>query len=734
MKFKRSAIVSIATLTSIVLTVSPVLAHGDVVVTGSGWGHGLGMSQYGALGQALEGKTAEEILSHYYSGSSIVDITTAIPGSWLLTEPEPLWVNLLAKRTSVQITPKGGSLFACQNEPNGLLLKLGHTSQWVYELETSLVDTGHFTGIPDNVFDSETKAAVVAYQTDNALDIDGIVGPQTRGSLWPVDGDGENCVLETPLTIDTTYTIVANDDGTCLFGDAPVAGNCVGSVRDLSHDARVAITGKVYAGKTTEFAHGTLRIRSRSAGTIHLVNQVGIEDYVAGIAEMPLSDKWLDEALRAQAIAARSYALNRAEGRGPESELSDTTKDSCWCHVYSTTSSQVFQGWSQEIFFGGRWADIVLTTDGMVVSHPEKPIVPTFYSSSTGGATENNDEIWGGSPLPYLRSVDDHWSLDPDLNPNASWTRTFTPEDVAAKFGFDSIDRIYVSEFTTGRSARTVVIVGNKSGIQETESFSGSTVKSKLGLRSNYFDIDWGGEPLPPPPPPVGDQVVLHDPTTGLWLYRDTEGAISTIYFGDPSDYAFFGDWDCDGVATPGLYRQSDGYVYLRNSNTQGIADITFYFGNPGDVPIAGDFNGDGCDTVSIYRPSEQVFYVINALGENGGGLGAADIWFVFGNPGDSAFVGDWDGDGIDTPGLRRPSNGFVYLKNSNSTGVADINYFFGDPGDLVFAGDWDDDGNDTLGLYRPSNGTVYLRNANSTGVADDSYQMGTSIHKPVAG
>jgi hypothetical protein len=65
------------------------------------------------------------------------------------------------------------------------------------------------------------------------------------------------------------------------------------------------------------------------------------------------------------------------------------------------------------------------------------------------------------------------------------------------------------------------------------------------------------------------------------------------------------GDWNCDGVQTPGLYRQSDGFVYLRNSNTQGVADITFFFGNPGDVPIAGDFNGNGCDTVSIYRPSE---------------------------------------------------------------------------------------------------------------------------------
>ena len=53
---------------------------------------------------------------------------------------------------------------------------------------------------------------------------------------------------------------------------------------------------------------------------------------------------------------------------------------------------------------------------------------------------------------------------------------------------------------------------------------------------------------------------------------------------------------------------------------------MAFFFGNPGDIPMAGDFNNDGCDTVSIYRPAEQRFYVINTLGSNDGGLGAAAV------------------------------------------------------------------------------------------------------------
>ena len=124
----------------------------------------------------------------------------------------------------------------------------------------------------------------------------------------------------------------------------------------------------------------------------------------------------------------------------------------------------------------------------------------------------------------------------------------------------------------------------------------------------------------------VPHTVGLVDPGTGVWRLRNTAGVVTEFYYGVPGDYPFVGDWDCDGEDTPGLYRQSDGFAYLRNSNTQGIADLTFFFGNPGDVPIAGDFNGNGCDTLSIYRPSEARFYIINQLGSErrrvgGGGL-----------------------------------------------------------------------------------------------------------------
>ena len=237
--------------------------------------------------------------------------------------------------------------------------------------------------------------------------------------------------------------------------------------------------------------------------------------------------------------------------------------------------------------------------------------------------------------------------------------------------------------------------------------------------------------PGPCPDGTTCDTVAFVDSGARWHRYSEVSsaGSVSSFFFGNPGDVPFMGDWDCDGVATPGLYRQSDGFVYLRNSNTQGVADVEFFFGNPGDIPLAGDFNGNGCDTVSIYRQSEGKVYVVNALGVDGGGLGAADFGYFFGNPGDRPFVGDFDGDGIDTVGLYRVSSGFVYFRNSNSQGVADFAFFYGNPGDVIMAADWDGDGDDTVAVYRPSDDRLYINLNNAPTVADHTLFVGGFSH-----
>jgi L,D-transpeptidase catalytic domain len=230
----------------------------------------------------------------------------------------------------------------------------------------------------------------------------------------------------------------------------------------------------------------------------------------------------------------------------------------------------------------------------------------------------------------------------------------------------------------------------------------------------------------------AGDGIGVVDARTGEWYLRDpATGETTSFYYGDPGDTPFVGDWDCDGVATPGLYRRSDGYVYLRNSNTQGVADLRFYFGNPGDVALAGDWDGDGCDTVSLYRPSEGRFYVINELGSADQGLGAAAYSYVFGNPGDEPFAGDFDGDGLDTFGVTRNSR--VFLSNSHAAGPADVEFDYATSSDILLAGDWAA-GTDTIAAYRVIAGVFGLRHTNTAGVADEEIQYGNTHSIPVAG
>jgi hypothetical protein len=238
---------------------------------------------------------------------------------------------------------------------------------------------------------------------------------------------------------------------------------------------------------------------------------------------------------------------------------------------------------------------------------------------------------------------------------------------------------------------------------------------------------------LPAGAEPAGrDSVGIVDQSSQWTLTDPVTGGRIQFDYGDPGDVPFTGDWDCDGIATPGLYRRSTGQVFLRDSNTSGVSDVTFVFGNPGDIPLPGDFDGDGCDSLSIYRPAEAGFHITNSLGADGGGLGAADLHYPFGDPGDIPFVGDWDGDGVDTVALRRPSDGFVYMTDSHRSGNAEVSYFYGDRGDLPFAGDWDGDGIDSVGLHRPATASSFLRNAHSTGVADLTLRQGSGT--PLAG
>ncbi len=203
--------------------------------------------------------------------------------------------------------------------------------------------------------------------------------------------------------------------------------------------------------------------------------------------------------------------------------------------------------------------------------------------------------------------------------------------------------------------------------------------------------------------PPGADRVGLHNAARGTWTLA---GEASGFYYGVPSDVPVTCDWDGDGDTTVGLYRRTSGYLYLRNTNSFGIADIAIFYGMPEDVPLCGDWDGDGLETIGIYRPSESTFYL-----RNSNSLGFADTEFQFGQPGDIPLAGDWFGHGHDSAALYRASTGMLYLADGRN-GLGNVLALPRTdllPTDEIVVGDWDADGIDTLGYHRSSTGEFRL-------------------------
>ncbi|WP_125772662.1 hypothetical protein [Antribacter gilvus] len=155
-------------------------------------------------------------------------------------------------------------------------------------------------------------------------------------------------------------------------------------------------------------------------------------------------------------------------------------------------------------------------------------------------------------------------------------------------------------------------------------------------------------------------------------------------------------------------------WYYLTNGTTGGSADIAFAYGKADDTVLVGDWDGDGTDTLGVRRA--QMYYLTN--GTTGG---TADITFAYGKPDDVVLVGDWDGDGTDTLGVRRGN--MYYLTNGTAGGSADITFAYGKSSDVVLVGDWNGDGTDTLGVRRSS--TYYLTNGTTGGAADITFAYG---------
>jgi stage II sporulation protein D len=160
---------------------------------------------------------------------------------------------------------------------------------------------------------------------------------------------------------------------------------------------------------------GAIEIRRSEDGSLSVIGDLGFEDYVKGIAEVP--PDWPIEAMKAQTVAARSYALSHLDPGG--------MYDLC-----ATTYCQVYAGAGVELGpWGDRWSRAVEATAGEALLFGGEP-AQTFYFSTSNGRTYGNEVVFGGSPLPYLRGIQER---DDRASPLSRW-RVEVPFDELARF------------------------------------------------------------------------------------------------------------------------------------------------------------------------------------------------------------------------------------------------------------------------------------------------------------
>ena len=359
------------------LLLSPACAAAaDVVVKGRGWGHGVGLSQYGAYGYALrEGRDARFILAHYYTGS---DYGTA---------PNTRMRVRLKRARSPKISGA-----------------------------TRAISGGRRVRLRDD-----------------------------RGYRFKALNAGRVRVIDT-MTGRTRARL-----------RMPVK---------VTGGASTRLHGGAESGLSSGFYRGRM-VLTRAGGGVLVVNHVTLEHYLYGVvpAEMPAS--WPAEALKAQAVVARSYALTSRSTGLP------------W-DVFADVRSQVYRGVLAEVPAA---TAAVQATRGRVVSVGGQ-VAKTFFFSTSGGRTATNEEGFGGTPISYLRSVDDPHD---DLSPVHTWTARFTRREAERKLGdlvSGRLQGLAVATRTPSGRAATVLVRG--SGGDRT--VSAASVRTALGLRSTWIE------------------------------------------------------------------------------------------------------------------------------------------------------------------------------------------------------------------------------------------------------
>lgn len=335
-----------------------------VVVRGAGFGHGIGMSQYGAYGFAQQGFDYARILRHYYRGTSLGR----------------------APSRNVRVLLQASDRFV------------------------------RFRGA--------TR------------------GPGGRA-----------------LSPSTTYKVTRAGGGRVkLTGGGKKIGTFLAPLRVSGRVLR--LLGRAINGVSSGLYRGSLELHPGAGAGVTAVNSLPIDPYVQGVVAGEVPSNWDEAALRAQAVAARTYALATRKVGGVFDQ-------------YPDTRSQVYRGVTGET---SRTNAAVSETAGQVVTYDGDPAVTYFFSTS-GGKTENVElSFLGAEPKPWLRSVEDPYD---GISPKHRWRFRFSPSRLGARLGVPGRFR-KIRVIKRGKSPR--IVRARVYGSRGTRVLTGAQIRARLGL------------------------------------------------------------------------------------------------------------------------------------------------------------------------------------------------------------------------------------------------------------
>lgn len=231
---------------------------------------------------------------------------------------------------------------------------------------------------------------------------------------------------------------------------------------------------------------GGFRYERVNGGNLTVVNIVDMEDYLIGVVPYEMSDSWPLEALKAQAVCARSYAYNSLNHHS-----------SYHFDICNGTDCQVYYGYGGGSTYNANAARAVEETSGVYAKYNGK-VIETFYSASHGGASESVYNVWGSSlsTYPYLCGVKDPYEADTaSMNPYSSWTVSYTTSTLTQRLqskGYGTGTSVASLDLTYSDLGNVIAVKVNYANGQS-NTFKPTNMRSTFGISSIRFQVNSSG-------------------------------------------------------------------------------------------------------------------------------------------------------------------------------------------------------------------------------------------------